>query len=180
MRRRTKALLLITPLILLFPALALARNAGFRLNMTASLPMGIYKVTPIDKTSVIKADDLVVITDLDAIGVDRALCTYDAMLKKVAALEGDRIEYDGKSVYINGRRLPLSQIFEKDKFDKALPTQQYPYTVPENCVYLTSEHPYGYDSRYYGAVETKYIAGTARMVLRFPFQERDFREIENL
>lgn len=142
--------------------------------------MGIYKFTPIEAAKDgVKADDLVMITDLDAIGVNRSLCPEEAMMKRVAACAGDRIDSDGKSVSVNGKRLRYSQIYKKDKFGNALPTQQYPYTVPQNSVYLTSEHPYGYDSRYLGPIDIKHIKGTARMVLKFPFQKRDYSEIEN-
>ena len=182
MRRRTKALLLSIPFILLFSLLGLARHAGLYINMTASLPMGIYKVTLIDaQNAEIKVNDLVMIppSEYEETGIDSALNENRAMIKKAAALAGDVIDSDGQSIYINGSRLEYSNIYEKDKFNQTLPAQQYPYRVPQNSVYITSEHPYGYDSRYFGPIDLKHIKGRARIVFRFPFQKRDYSDIEN-
>lgn len=165
MRRRTKAVLLLTPFVLLLASIAACNHYHIYINLTRSLPRGIYRLMPEEK---IMRGDIVLVVDLEEMGLDRALCPYKGLLKQIAAFEGDMIDSDGKQVYINGRILPYSEIFTKDKYGKNLPQQQYPYTIPNGAAYLTSLNKYGYDSRYYGPVDKRRIAGKARLLLKFP------------
>jgi conjugative transfer signal peptidase TraF len=73
-------------------------------------------------------------------------------LKRVAAVEGDVISYDG-GVRVNGRLLPASQAADHDRHGRALPHPAYPRRLARGEVWLTSEHPRGFDSRYFGPVK---------------------------
>ena len=141
------------------------RHYNLYVNLTSSLPRGVYQLFPEEK---ITRGDVVLVVDLEEIGIDRALCPYNVLLKQIAAFEGDMIDSNGKQIFINGRILPHSEIFTKDKYGKNLPQQQYPYTIPNGAAYLTSQNKYGYDSRYYGPVDKRRIAGKARLLLKFP------------
>lgn len=146
-------------------AAATCRHCKIYINVTPSLPRGIYQLLPEGQ---ITRGDVVLVVELDEIGVDRALCPYKALLKQAAAFGGDTIDSDGKHIFVNGRMLPNSDLFTHDKFGKNLPQQDYPYIVPDGSVYLTSQHKYGYDSRYYGPIAIEHIAGKARLVYKFP------------
>lgn len=165
MRRRTKAGLLFIPLALMLTAVAVCRYCDIYINVTPSLPPGIYQLMPEGQ---ITRGDVVLIVDLNAIGVDRSLCPYKGLLKQAAAFGGDTIDSDGKYILVNGRQLPDSNLFIHDKYGKELPQQKYPYVVPQGSVYLTSMHMYGYDSRYYGPISIEHIAGKARLLFSFP------------
>lgn len=165
MRRRTKAFLLFIPLALMLTAVAVCRYCDIYINVTPSLPPGIYQLMPEGQ---ITRGDVVLIVDLNAIGVDRSLCPYKGLLKQAAAFGGDTIDSDGKHIFVNGHRLPDSDLYTRDKYGKRLPQQKYPYIVPDGSVYLSSQHKYGYDSRYYGPVSLKHIAGKASLVYKFP------------
>lgn len=165
MRRRTKAFLLFIPLAIVLAVAAACQYNNIYINMTPSLPRGVYRFLPGDR---VQHGDVVLVVDLDEIGVDRALCPYNALLKQAAAFGGDTIDSDGKHIFVNGRKLPNSDIFIKDKYGKDLPQQKYPYIVPDGSVYLTSHHKYGYDSRYYGPIAIAHIAGKAHLIYKFP------------
>lgn len=165
MRIRTKACLLIIPLALMIASIAACKHYQIYINVTQSLPRGIYQLRP---DEVIARGDAVLVVDLDEIGIDRALCPYKGLLKQVAAFGGDTIDSDGRHIFVNGDPLPDSDIFTRDKFGKGLPQREYPYIIPDGSVYLTSQHKYGYDSRYYGPVNIKHIAGKALLLFSFP------------
>lgn len=165
MRRRSKACLLLIPLALMLASAVACRHYNLYVNLTSSLPRGVYQLFPEEK---ITRGDVVLVVDLDEIGVDRALCPYRGLLKQAAAFGGDTIDSDGKYILVNGRQLPDSNLFIHDKYGKELPQQKYPYVVPQGSVYLTSMHMYGYDSRYYGPIAIEHIAGKARLLFSFP------------
>ena len=165
MRRRSKACLLFIPLVLMLAGAVACRHYNLYVNLTSSLPRGVYQLFPGGK---IARGDVVLVVELDEIGVDRALCPYRGLLKQAAAFGGDTIDSDGKYILVNGRRLPYSDLFTRDKYGKDLPQQKYPYIVPNGAVYLTSQHKYGYDSRYYGPISIEHIAGKARLLFSFP------------
>lgn len=165
MRRKTKVILLLTPFVLLLASIAACKHYQIYINLTQSLPRGVYRLMPEEG---IMCGDIVLVVGLEEIGIDRALCPYNGLLKQIAAFEGDMIDSDGRQIFINGRTLPYSEIFTKDKFGKNLPRQQYPYIIPNGAAYLTSQNKYGYDSRYYGPVDKRRIAGKARLLLKFP------------
>lgn len=164
MRTRNKAYIVAGPLILLLASLGVMTYARLYINLTASLPRGVYRLYPQKQ---ILRGDVVLVIDLDDIGINRSLCPQRGMLKIAAALSGDVIGSDGRSIFINGGRLDYSDIFKLDKYGKALPHQTYPYAVPSGCVYLASTHLHGYDSRYFGPVSLSHVAGVAEMVLSF-------------
>ena len=165
MRRRSKACLLLIPLVLMLASAVACRHYNLYVNLTSSLPRGVYQLFPEEK---ITRGDVVLVVDLDEIGVDRALCPYRGLLKQAAAFGGDTIDSDGKYILVNGRRLPYSNLFTRDKYGKDLLQQKYPYIVPDGSVYLTSQHKYGYDSRYYGPISLERIASKARLLFSFP------------
>lgn len=165
MRRRSKVCLLLIPLVLMLAGAAACQHYNLYINLTSSLPRGVYQLLPGEK---ITRGDVVLVVDLDEIGLDRTLCPYRGLLKQAAAFGGDTIDSDGKYILVNGRRLPYSDLFIRDKYGKDLPQQKYPYIIPDGSVYLTSQHKYGYDSRYYGPISIEHIAGKARLLFSFP------------
>ena len=122
MRRRSKACLLLIPLVLMLAGTAACRHYKLYINSTSSLPRGVYQLLPKEK---IARGDVVLVVDLDEIGVDRALCPYRGLLKQAAAFGGDAIDSDGKHIFVNGRKLSYSDLFTRDKYGKDLPQSLY-------------------------------------------------------
>lgn len=169
MNRKTKALTLALPFIALLAAVTAFRHFNLYINMTESLPLGIYTLKTSEK---ILRGDVVLVVDLDEIGVDRKLCRQSRMLKEAAGLQGDMVSSDGESIFINGRQLPDSDIFEFDKLGRKLPHPKYPYTIQADEIYVTSQHKYGYDSRYYGPVPRTHVIGVAVPIFLFKGESR--------
>ena len=88
------------------------------------------------------------------------------LIKRVAALPGDVVDYDGDHVTVNRAPLILSGRLESDGQGHALPKPPYPVVLASNEVWLASEHPRGYDSRYLGAVDARALVCRAELLWR--------------
>ena len=143
---------------------AAMRFAGLYINLTGSMARGIWKAYEIPIGTPLKGEAVIVKRgDLPS---DRRLVKSEYLLKRVAAVEGDIVDYNAANerVCINGTPLPNSKIFLSGKNGITLPHPEYPYAVPKDCVYLSSEHIYGYDSRYFGPAPLCSVIATARPV----------------
>ena len=89
----------------------------------------------------------------------------DALVKRVAAVEGQRVDYaNGRGVLVDGELLPQSVALPRDSQGHALPFPSYPVVLERGQVWLRAEHPQGLDSRYLGAVEVRAITCVAEPV----------------
>lgn len=143
---------------------AAMRFAGLYINLTGSMTRGIWKAYEIPIGTPLKGE--AVIVKRGGLPSDGRLVKCRYLLKRVAAIEGDIVDYNAANerVCINGTPLPNSKIFPSGKNGLTLPHPEYPYAVPKDCVYLSSEHIYGYDSRYFGPAPLCSVIATARPV----------------
>lgn len=158
------------------PALMLvaAYSSGFRLNLTPSYPLGIWRIVPLERELAI--GDLVFICPPQTPEfelahergyVRRGSCSgwLSPLIKTVVALPGQKIRL-GSSVAIDGHALPQSEIHPVDAQGRALA----PYDggiVPSGQVFLHSSFAGSYDSRYFGPIPLSGLLGGARPVLTF-------------
>lgn len=136
--------------------------SGLRLNLSASLPLGFYKLVPAEE---IHKSDLIIFSG--AWPVNKKLVHGGELLKRVQGTVGDIIDVSGDMVTINGDPLAKSQIFDVDGAGEKLPRPYYPYTLQHDEYYAGSDNIYGYDSRYFGPVEKKHIKGRAFLIWKF-------------
>jgi conjugative transfer signal peptidase TraF len=135
---------------------------GYRINLSESYPRGIYKSIP-KKT--IEYGDFVMFCPKDSPLMQEALkrnyvlngtCDggYYPLLKKVVALEGDKVEIK-EYVYINGKKQKKSKLYKKDPKGNLLPrSKEDNITITQGYMFLLSDyHALSFDSRYIGAVE---------------------------
>ena len=143
---------------------AAMRFAGLYINLTGSMARGIWKAYEIPFGTPLKGE--AVIVKRGGLPLDGRLVKSEYLLKRVAAVEGDIVDYNAANerVCINGTPLPNSKIFPSGKNGLTLPHPEYPYAVPNDCVYLSSEHIYGYDSRYFGPAPLCSVIAMARPV----------------
>lgn len=83
-------------------------------------------------------------------------------IKRVIATEGETVSIDSVNwtVYVDGKAIDEPYVFNIDSLPMRKGTVEYPYTVPEGCVFVMGDNRNGSsDSRYIEAIETKYILG---------------------
>lgn len=135
---------------------ALICSEYFILNTTASVPRGLW----------LKLDSLPKKGDFVQVPIDAFSSTKwvppeyfrlnmwgkrKPFLKLVAGSHGDSIELgDNGLILINGVPIPNSAPLSHDRAGRTLRTLQLPITLAPDEVWLLSESPFGFDSRYLG------------------------------
>ncbi|CUX03229.1 MULTISPECIES: conjugative transfer signal peptidase TraF [Rhizobium/Agrobacterium group] len=174
MRRRRSLLPVVSVVTFMFGAIAVAFVGGFRLNLTPSEPLGLWRIQPLHRT--VSAGDLVFVCPPITALFEEArhrgylrhgLCPGGVapLIKTVAAVPGQRVEI-GAGVVIDGRKLPASNLRATDGEGRAI----RPYAgglVPAAHLFLHSSYASSYDSRYFGPVPDSGLLGLARPVLTF-------------
>ncbi|SON58426.1 conjugal transfer pilin processing protease TraF (plasmid) [Hartmannibacter diazotrophicus] len=164
------AILFSLPLVLFFAGAA----GGFRVNLTPSYPLGLWRITRLHRD--IRIGDRIFICPPLTPAFElarkhgylrRGLCPgwLSPLIKTVVALPGQDIEI-GTWVLIDGRTLPNSKVQAKDGAGRALK----PYAggiVPAGDLFLHSPFKGSYDSRYFGPVPANGVLGLATPVITF-------------
>lgn len=141
---------------------------GYRINMTPSFPLGLWRIEPLQHDA--RAGDTVFICPPQTPDFDlalrrhylpRGLCPGDAgpLIKTIVATSGQSISVVG-AVFIDGKRLEHSDVQTADAAGRALPVFASG-SVPPGQVFLHSNFPGSYDSRYFGPVPAAGILGRA-------------------
>ncbi|SCB49552.1 conjugative transfer signal peptidase TraF [Rhizobium multihospitium] len=150
---------------------ALAYYGGYRINLTPSEPLGLWRIVPLDRAAVV--GDLLFICPLrtwetqDARmrGYFRAgLCPGGTapLIKMVVAVAGQRVDI-GASVMVDGHEIPSSRLSPRD--GKGRPLTPFPGgIVPPDNVFVHSPFEGSYDSRYFGPLPSSGILGLAQEV----------------
>jgi conjugative transfer signal peptidase TraF len=145
---------------------------GYRLNMTPSFPVGLWRIDAMQREP--NVGDVVFICPPNTPAFDlalvrgylpRGLCKGGTgpLIKTVAGLAGQEIVVDDR-VHIDGVLLEHSDLRAVDIEGRMLPAFSGG-VVPAGTVFLHSKFPGSYDSRYFGPVPTAGILGLARPIL---------------
>ncbi len=151
--------------------LVMLGGAGFRVNLTPSEPLGLWRIVDPDRP--ILVGDLIFICppDTDQMREARArgylrlgLCHGHVapLIKSVAATSGQTVEIDS-AVRVDGKPLPHSRVAPFDGQGRAM-TAYGGGVVPPGMVFLHSEFPASFDSRYVGPLPMDGILGLAQEV----------------
>lgn len=152
---------------------AVGDYTGLRVNLTASAPIGIWRVTSLTAGTIARGE-LVEACPSDApiVGLmrehayiaagDCGLAGVARLLKRVAAVAGDRVTlHSGQPARVNGSPLPNTVASARIP---AWPDGEY--IVPPGQVWLFSSHSAGsFDSRYFGPVPMANVRGRAWPIL---------------
>lgn len=162
---------LLIPILTLTVIVLSAYGAGLRLNPTQSMPVGVYRLEP----GRLRHGDCVSFSltgPYRRIARERGyLGTYPRpLLKRIAALPGDRILVTNHGVIVNGRIIPDSRPRPTDRMGRPLPVFPAPPTVPQGKALVLSDHPDGFDGRYFGLVD---MARLKRAVPVFIFSKEN-------
>ncbi|WP_115702606.1 conjugative transfer signal peptidase TraF [Legionella sainthelensi] len=147
---------------------ALFHAMGFRINLTESIPIGLYRITSaahIKNAYVIFCPD-----DRESFRlarnrgyIDHGLyCNgYGYLMKKVVAVSGDTLSVTNEGVFVNDMLIPYSKPKLQDGMNRALPQLQVTnYLLQKDEVMtMTSQSEWSFDGRYYGLVHTRQIKG---------------------
>lgn len=153
------------------PVFALAVASLVRLpemliyNPSASAPIGFYWL---DDRAIERGDYVFVRVPerVRQLVEERGYLPPDvALIKRVAALDGDQICRHGPEILINGITVAVAQ--EPDSSGRPLPDWQGCSVLTEQTVFLLQDHPRSFDGRYFGAVETATIIGRATPLWTF-------------
>nr|WP_027062405.1 conjugative transfer signal peptidase TraF [Mesorhizobium loti] len=147
---------------------------GYRLNMTRSYPLGLWRIETLHRE--VAVGDIIFICPpitpafsvaLERGYIPRGLCPGGTgpLIKRVAALARQRVTIDSR-VNIDGRRLDQSEVQAADSQGRAL-TAFAGGVVPPSHVFLHSRYSGSYDSRYFGPISAAGILGFARPVFTF-------------
>ncbi|HHT9914899.1 TPA: conjugative transfer signal peptidase TraF [Legionella pneumophila] len=144
---------------------------GFRINLTDSIPVGLYRITHeghLKNAFVIFCPD-----DREAfrLGLNRGYIDhglycggYGYLMKKVVAMRGDIISVTDAGVFVNQDHIPFSKPKLKDGLNRLLPQWQVSnYQLKEDeLLTMTSQSEWSFDGRYYGLVHLSQIKGMLR------------------
>lgn len=149
--------------------------AGYRLNITESVPMGVYRVT---STPAGRGDLVEFCPDPASPAVQLAIqraylpsgpCPGDVsrLLKPVVGLPGDRIEATPEGVTVNGALMVGSLAHARDGRGRPMPQPPQTYVVPSGHVVVLTTNPVSFDSRYFGPIEASRLSGSVQAISRF-------------
>ncbi len=152
-----------------------ARAAGLRVNATASMPRGLWRVTPV--TAALARGEIVSVCPPEVPAIHEAAARgylpaggceggTEPLVKPVAAVAGDVVTVSPESIAVNGAAIANTARLKQDSTGRPLhPVPVGAYTVAPGQVWLLSGHtPRSFDSRYFGPVPMHNVLGRARPV----------------
>jgi conjugative transfer signal peptidase TraF len=172
-QRRAAGITLAAALVAIL-AFGTAHIGGYRINLTPSEPLGLWRIVPLDRP--VAVNDLVFICPPATAEMREARARgylrcgscpggVATLIKTVIAVAGQDAEI-GASVSVDGRVVPASSLAPRD--GKGRPLSPFPGgTVPPGYVFLHSAFPGSFDSRYFGPVPIFGILGLAREALTY-------------
>lgn len=155
-------------------ALGIAVLCGYRVNVSRSLPLGLYRT--VGDATVISRGSIVVVClpeEWSKFALQRGVLgagecpggTY-GLGKIVVATEGDAVVLSADKLSINGQAFDNFRILDRDRAGRVIP--HYPwgsYTVGAGEVWLYSPHPLAFDSRYFGPIKVERVESAVLPVL---------------
>jgi type IV secretory pathway protease TraF len=128
----------------LFVAIASLNVLHVAGNLSPSVPRGFYRIThdPLQRGTFV---------------------VLKMPLKRVAAVPGDTVRLAAEGTYVNGRLWPGSGIPADVLVSHRL--EHYPfgvYVLKAGQLWVLSNNPLGWDSRYFGPIDEQLVGATAR------------------
>ena len=151
---------------LLLTGLAVVGTAGFRFNLSPSMPLGLWRVVATPPTDYRRGQAVVVCPPVDAPFLPRGGCPLgmQPLLKKIVGVPGDRVTVTPAGVSVNGGAiLPHSAPLTQTADGQPLPQQRGSWRLNGFWLYGAGS-PRSFDSRYFGEVPVAGLQGLARPV----------------
>ena len=144
---------------------------GIRVNLSPSLPLGLYEVDASAATSLVEFCPAEPFGSLaNARGYRHAGVCADGgspLLKPVVARLGDAVTMSPEGVLVNGQSLPNSAPRNRDTAGRPLTPWPFgTYVVKAGTLWvLSSYHPRSFDSRYFGPIAESAVLDRLRPLL---------------
>ena len=158
--------------VLMMGTLAVGEAAGLRINATASMPRGLWRV---QASKSIARGEIVTVCPPDRADIREAAhrgyipsggCPggYEPLVKPVAAIAGDLVTVTPQGIAVDGKPVAGTGPLAEDEAGRLLhPIPIGAYRVEPGEVWLLSGHdPRSFDSRYFGPVPAGNVTGVAR------------------
>lgn len=154
---------------------------GFRINLTDSIPVGLYRITNI---KILKNSFVIFCPDnrlafkqaIDRSYINNGFCPggYGYLMKKVVGTKGDSISVTPEGVFVNQKLISFSKPKSQDGAGRKLSQwHALNYELKEDEVMaMTSQSEWSFDSRYYGPVHLSQIRGVITPVWVFRLEEK--------
>ncbi len=161
--------LLLAPGLLLTFLSLLGGLAGYRINLTPSMPLGFWKESTAIKRGSYVAACMPVDTEAARLALQREYvpagwCSggFAPLLKQIVALPGDTVTLTNEAVLINEACLPNSRTLSSDSSGRPLPSfPRGTYRVPQGEYWLFAvDLQQSFDSRYFGPVPESSIVSS--------------------
>ena len=156
LRRRKRVFIYALLPAVLFLMCFIAYIAGYRYNLSSSVPKGLWKLHAHEP--VYKGDFVAIPPNVNP-GMESGVKNgyfhrNSTLLKLIIAGEGDCVDYDvlNERLTVNGQPVPFTKIYSADSRNNPMPVLSFPITLQRGQVWLSSEHQGGFDSRYFGPV----------------------------
>jgi conjugative transfer signal peptidase TraF len=151
--------------ITLFAAIILPAKSRIPLivyNASGSAPLGFYSIA---NRSPRRGDSVLIRPSktLEFLLATHAILPSGIpLLKRVAAIAGDRICRSAGVVFVNGEA--IAEALERDQDGRPMPVWEGCFTLFEGQIFVVQPHPYSLDSRYFGPVSECQIIGVAQAI----------------
>lgn len=146
---------------------------GYRVNTSASIPIGIYRVT----NTPVQVGRFVQVCPTDTpifkeamrrsyIGPGPCPGGYGYLFKKVLAAKNDYVEMTTTGMRVNGRPIPFSRPLQHDGAGRLLQSWVGQRMLSEtDVIIMTDSNPQSFDSRYFGVIPQSNIISVVRPIL---------------
>ena len=151
MKKIKKKSLFLPLFLIILNILGIYTRKYFVLNISSSIPIGIYKV---DKSIDFKRGDIVTFSTKKY----KYILDYPGSIKNItfskyiAGISGDYIRIENNKIYVNNKE--KGNIFKVDGLNNRLPQlKEKEYIVKEDEVFVLGTNDKSFDSRYYGCIK---------------------------
>lgn len=133
-------------------------------NVTASMPLGLYWLSPATPTALLVRGQLVAFPVPPSVRglVDERhylpLPPRASLLKEIVALPGDSVCTEAGVLAINGQ--VFGAVRESDTRGRPLPHPAFCGPLPAGQLFVASPHPQSFDSRAFGPIAEDALRGT--------------------
>lgn len=132
-------------------------------NSSASAPIGLYRLR---SGALVRRGDMVVAWTPEpsrALAARRHYLPANVpLVKRVAAIAGDRVCATGRAVLINGRRVALRH--DHDPAGRPMPAWSGCVRLGHGDYFLLMQSPLSFDGRYFGLTRRNQILGRAELL----------------